>query len=147
MFCKGAIPMIQGRIFFMFNFYKGGGGSIKNRTVIIAFLLFCVGLLIVSIPTFSGMQLEVKAEQAAAAFYERHLPSNDETPSSEPSEGGVLLYPELYKAMKDYNNELYLTHQAGLTDAWAYQASVLTLSDYGILNTTICDDCREILAC
>ena len=131
MFCKGAIPMIQGRIFFYVQLLQGGG-SIKNRTVIIAFLLFCVGLLIVSIPTFSGMQLEVKAEQAAAAFYERHLPSNDETPSSEPSEGGVLLYPELYEAMKDYNAELYRTHQAGLTDAWAYQAPVLELSDYGV---------------
>ena len=120
---------------------------IKPRTIIFAFALFCFGLLIVLTPMFSGMQLEAKAEQAAAAFYERHLPPNREAPSSERSEGGVLLYPELYKAMKDYNNELYLTHQAGLTDAWAYQASVLTLSDYGILNTTICDDCREILAC
>ena len=117
---------------FFYPFIYSGGDSIKPRTIVFAFALFCFGVLIVLIPMFSGRQLEVKAEQAAAAFYERHLPSNDETPSSERLEGGVLLYPELYKAMKDYNDELYLTHQARLTDAWSYQASVLTLSDYGM---------------
>ena len=104
----------------------------KTKRIALAVIIFLFGLLISLLPAYSGAQLEAKAEQAAAAFYERHIPPNSKTPSSDPTEDGVLLYPELYKAMKEYNDELYLTHQVGLTDAWAYQAPVLELSDYGV---------------
>ncbi|MCD8384994.1 MAG: class C sortase [Clostridiales bacterium] len=48
------------------------------------------------------------------------------------TEGNSLLYPELYQAMADYNQVIFLEHQSGLTGASAYETPALELSDYGL---------------
>ena len=41
-------------------------------------------------------------------------------------------YPELYEAMRQYNENIYANGQSGLTDAWAYQQPSFDLTAYGI---------------
>lgn len=46
-------------------------------------------------------------------------------------------YPELLAAMQQYNQTLYTSGQAGLTDAWSYEQPVFDLQSYGLSTDVI----------
>lgn len=105
----------------------------KAKSLMAAFVLFLLGLLIALIPSFSGHQIELQAEQTAERFYENLSESkNEASPSFTESEDGDLPYPELFRAAQEYNEKLYRNRQAGFISISAYQEPSLCLSDYGI---------------
>lgn len=105
----------------------------KVKSLVAAPILFLLGLLIALVPCFSGHRLEAQAEQTAERFYENLSESkNEESSSFAESKGGDFPYPELFRAVQEYNEELYRNRQADFTSISAYQEPALCLSDYGI---------------
>ena len=52
-----------------------------------------------------------------------------------PPENTLILpdrYPELYKAMWEYNRTIYAEHQKELSDPWAYENTSFDLTAYGL---------------
>ncbi len=47
------------------------------------------------------------------------------------SVGDIQKYPELYRLMQSYNEQLAITGQAALTDPWAYEQASFDLGEYG----------------
>ena len=105
----------------------------KTKPLMAAVALFLLGLLIALIPSFSGHQIELQAEQTVEKFYESISEGkNEESPSFTESKDRDFPYQELFRSVKTYNEELYRNRQVGFTSISAYQESSLRLSDYGI---------------
>ena len=105
----------------------------KTKAFTAALILFFSGLLIALLPCFSGHRLEAQAEQAAERFNEIVSESkNEESPSFTESKDRDFPYPELFRSVQTYNEELYRNRQVSFTGISAYQEPSLCLSDYGI---------------
>ena len=116
--------------------------SAKTRALIALFCaIFLAGLVIVLWPQLVGVHLSHQAHVAVSEFFDI-----SEAPSSADKNNGVTFeyvdgpvpspsprpYPELYEAMRQYNENIYANGQSGLTDAWAYQQPSFDLASYGI---------------
>ena len=100
--------------------------GIKRRLCICAaLLLFLAGAVFFSYPYIKGEQLEEEAKENIVHFVETKQAERAQTSFS-------LLYPELYYAMQDYNQSIYLDKQTGLTEDGLYAAPSFILSDYGV---------------
>ena len=105
--------------------------GIKRRIYICAaVLLFFAGIVLFMYPYIKGEQLESKAEDSIVQFVEAKKNERDNTSFS-------ILYPELYQAMKDYNQGIYLNKQTGLTEDGIYAEPSFILSDYGVETNAI----------
>ena len=105
--------------------------GIKRRIYICAaVLLFFAGIVLFMYPSIRGEQLESKAAESIVQFVEAKKNERENTSFS-------ILYPELYQAMKDYNQHIFAEKQDGLKDSFAYAESSFTLSDYGVETETI----------
>ena len=106
-------------------------GGVKRRVyVCAAFLLFFVGLVLFSYPSIKGEQLEIQAAESIVQFVETKQAERAQTNFS-------ILYPELYQAMQDYNQSIYLNKQTGLTEDGIYAEPSFILSDYGVETNAI----------
>ena len=105
--------------------------GIKRRIYICAaVLLFFAGIVLFMYPSIRGEQLESKAAESIVQFVEAKKNERDNTSFS-------ILYPELYQAMKDYNQGIYLNKQTGLTEDGIYAEPSFILSDYGVETNAI----------
>ena len=105
--------------------------GIKRRIYIcVALILFFAGLVLISYPHIKGEQLETEAAESIVQFVEAKKNERENTSFS-------ILYPELYQAMKDYNQHIFAKKQDGLKDSLAYAEPSFKLSDYGIETETI----------
>ena len=105
--------------------------GIKRRIYICAaVILFFAGLVLFMYPSIRGEQLESKAAESIVQFVEAKKNERDNTSFS-------ILYPELYQAMKDYNQGIYLNKQTGLTEDGIYAEPSFILSDYGVETNAI----------
>ncbi|MBR6429584.1 MAG: class C sortase [Oscillospiraceae bacterium] len=105
--------------------------------LILAVLVFLTGLGVFAYPHIEGTVLESHAAEAVESFkntFPRETHSS--TPSDpNPPEDSLILpdrYPELYKAMWEYNRTIYAERQKGLSDPWAYENSSFDLTAYGL---------------
>lgn len=97
----------------------------KNRVIhrtFIIFLLFVimVGLLMVVYPEYEAKQIEQGMEESAEKWMAKKASDDSKD------------FSELYEAMENYNKEIRENLQAGLVDAWSYQAEVFDLTEYGV---------------
>ena len=113
----------------------------KTQAIIAFFcMVFLMGLTIFLWPQIMGVHLGYQAHVAISEFFEMANADNGEeeqppqvsmeyvplpTPTARP-------YADLYRAMCEYNEEIYLNGQSGLTDAWAYEAASFDLAAYGV---------------
>lgn len=111
----------------------------KKIGIAIAVLFFLAGLAVFAYPHIEGAVLESYASEAVESFkntfpHETHFSTPDDT---YPPENMLTLpnaYPELYKAMWEYNRAIYAEHQKGLSDPWAYENTSFDLTAYGLDN-------------
>ena len=105
--------------------------------IVLAVLVFLAGLAVFAYPHIEGAVLESHAAEAVESFkntfpHETHFSAPDEpAPQGNP----IVLpdrYPELYKAMWEYNRTIYAERQKGLSDPWAYENSSFDLAAYGV---------------
>ena len=124
--------------------------------------LFLVGVIIFVYPLLSGYMSEQNAAEYIKNFEnlkesltennqsdingENHLPSSangeHQKPSSEKKNQtfseiskGYLnseTLEKLHKEMQRYNTEIYENRQEGLCDAWSYEQSAISLSEFGL---------------
>ena len=100
--------------------------GIKRRlSICAALLLFLAGAVLFSYPYIKGEQLEEEAKESVVHFVEAKQAERAQTSFS-------LLYPELYYAMQDYNQSIYLDKQTYLTKDGLYTEPCFILSDYGV---------------
>ena len=105
--------------------------------IVLAVLVFLAGLSVFAYPHIEGAVLESHAAEAVENFKNTFLrETHSSTPSNpNPPEDFLILpdrYPELYKAMWEYNRTIYAERQKGLSDPWAYENSSFDLTTYGL---------------
>lgn len=81
--------------------------------------------------------MESHAAEAVESFkntFPRETHSSTSVDSIPPEDALILpdRYPELYRAMWEYNRTIYAERQKGLSDPWAYENTSFDLTAYGL---------------
>lgn len=92
---------------------------------IAAVILLVAGIGFFTYPIALKLNFGIRANNAIADFDRIKAQTAENTDDSE-------LYPELRRAMHEYNEMLYLSGQSGLIDQLSYENPDFLLSDYGI---------------
>ena len=111
-------------------------GSPIWKALALLLLLWGCGLLLY--PAMNRVWQEKRMYRDAEAFrtfvesrQEPTVPEPEREPDT-PEEAIPAVYPELWQAMKDYNEEIFQSGQAGLTSPEDYEKTPVSLSDYGL---------------
>ena len=119
--------------------------------LITGLLAMLAGIYIFLLPTIHEYQQKAQAEHTVEEFFREHPqasqildPLQDEPSAGETIPAGTgetskeeMAFSDLYSAMQAYNEEIFRDGQKGLADPWAYTASVLDLTEYGLENETV----------
>ena len=103
-------------------------------------MLFLAGLFLVLYPSIQGAVVDQRMEWEADSFLSRLENDPDKdiptviVPSMEPEKSRP--YPELWDAMTAYNQQIYTDGQSTLSEAGTYQATLFSLTDYGVPDET-----------
>ena len=103
-------------------------------------MLFLTGLFLVLYPSIQGAAVDRRMEWEADSFLSRLEDDPDKDiptviiPSTEPEESRP--YPELWESMTAYNQQIYTDGQSALSEAGTYQATLFSLTDYGLPDET-----------
>ncbi len=123
------------------------GSKPRGFLLAVLLLLFLAGLGTLLYPALYGAWVDWRLKGTAEEFLsyvqtDAFEPGTDSPPFSHSGEsqeqtddpGQVIpdKYPELWQDMRDYNDALYESGQAGLSDPSAYEAPSFTLADYGL---------------
>ncbi|MGN1080796.1 MAG: class C sortase [Acutalibacteraceae bacterium] len=92
---------------------------------IMAVILLVAGIGFFTYPVALKAAFDIRADKAVGEFERLREGVSDESNNNE-------LYPQLRKAMLEYNENLYLSGQSGLIDQMSYEEPDFRLSDYGI---------------
>lgn len=95
-----------------------------------AVLILCAGLGISVKPVVQGVYTEYETEKAAEQFY-----SQVEYEAAKPPE--AMAYEDLFRAIENYNKELFATGQTALSGKEAYEAAAFRLMDFGLADEVI----------
>ncbi len=123
------------------------GSKPRGFLLAVLLLLFLAGLGALLYPALYGAWVDWRLKDTAEEFLSYvqtdafepgtdppRFPPGEESRGQADSSGQVKpdKYPELWQDMRNYNDALYESGQAGLSDPSAYEASSFQLSDYGI---------------
>lgn len=114
--------------------------------LILSLLLLMCGLAVLLYPTLHGIWTDWYLRCYAEEFLSfvrvdpatPQIPQTDSAqgippaPETEPGENLPEKYPELWQAMGDYNESIYLSGQEGLSGRTAYEQPSFMLCDYGL---------------
>ena len=109
-------------------------------SLMVLLMLFLAGLFLVLYPSVQGAVVDRRMGREADSFLARleEKPDKDTPtviiPSTEPEEPRP--YPELWDSMTAYNHQIYADGQSTLSEAGAYQATLFSLTDYGLPDET-----------
>ena len=106
----------------------------RQISVCLIILLFLGGLALFAYPLLNGLRLESEAANAVEVFQQATVQTTLAPSSASPT---PTPYNELLQAMHDYNEEIYLNGQSGLSDPWSYEAVSIDISQYGIADGVI----------
>ena len=106
----------------------------RRINVCLIIVLFFGGLALFAYPLLNGLRLESEAASAVEVFQQAAVQSTPAPPAASPM---PTPYNELLQAMRDYNEEIYLNGQSGLSDPWSYEAVSIDISRYGIADGVI----------
>lgn len=95
--------------------------------IVLAVMLLISGGIVICWPHIRGAELEKASSQAVDTFIDAlYIPDTPENADIHREN------EELYKAMQNYNRQIYEEHQSELKDPWSYETQAVSLSDYGI---------------
>ena len=89
-----------------------------------------LGLWLIGAPYYHGAVYAFHARTAICDFQAQVEAERQATVAASQEPG--IIYPELLRAMEDYNRELYETGQACLTSPADYEQAAIDLSKYGL---------------
>lgn len=98
----------------------------KGLEICIAVLLFIAGLFTLLYPSLNGARLEKASVEAVESFMDAFIVPAETVPEKTPRP-----YAELYEAMAEYNEKIYVEKQQGLSSPQAYEEAGVNLSAYG----------------
>ena len=113
----------------------------KALAVTLSLLLFLAGLAVYLYPTANGILTDQMLRYDAEQFLSFVLTeSAEKSPQptvgveavTEPDESKPMKYPQLWQQMRSYNESIYASGQAGLSDESSYETPAFVLSDYGL---------------
>lgn len=118
----------------------------KGIRVVGAVLGICMiigAIALLASPKISELRQEQKANTEISAFLHAYWNDKDPTettdnalrPFTNPLK--LQLFPDLYLALKKYNEEIYQNGQKGLSDPWAYQVPAIEIPGFDINKTPI----------
>lgn len=119
-------------------------GFAKAILLTISLLLFLSGLAVLLYPTMNGMWIDYMLRRDAEEFLsfvytDTYIPREDvshviiqDPEATEPEETLPDTYPELWLAMREYNEDIFRNGQESLSDETAYEKPSFLLSDYGM---------------
>lgn len=108
--------------------------------LMVLLMLFLAGLFLVLYPSVQGAVMDRRMGWEADSFLARLEEDPDKDtptviiPSTEPEESRP--YPELWESMTAYNQQIYTDGQSALSEAGTYQATLFSLTDYGLPDET-----------
>lgn len=114
--------------------------ELRGAIITLMLLVFIAGLASVLYPYVWGAAVDISITNTAKDFLARLDDDPDKDiptaiiPSTEPEESRQ--YPELWESMTAYNQRIYTDGQSTLSEAGAYQATLFTMTDYGLPNET-----------
>ena len=114
--------------------------ELRGAVITLMLLVFLAGLASVLYPYVWGAAVDISIANTAKDFLARLEDDPDKdiptviVHSTEPEES--QLYPELWESMTAYNQRIYTDGQSTLSEARAYQATLFSLTDYGLLDET-----------
>ena len=114
--------------------------ELRGAVITLMLLMFLAGLASVLYPYVWGAAVDISIANTAKDFLSRleNDPDKDIStvivPSTEPEESRP--YPELWNSMTAYNQQIYIDGQSTLSEAGAYQATLFSLTDYGVPDET-----------
>lgn len=112
----------------------------RGAVITLMLLVFLAGLASVLYPYVWGAAVDISIANTAKDFLARLEDEADEdtltviVPSTEPEES--MPYQELWDSMTAYNQQIYIDGQSTLSEAGAYQATLFSLTDYGLPDET-----------
>ena len=112
----------------------------SSFSLMMLLMLFLTGLFLVLYPSIQGAAVDRRMEWEADSFLSRLEDDPDKDiptviiPSTEPEESRP--YPELWESMTAYNQQIYTDGQSALSEAGTYQATLFSLTDYGLPDET-----------
>ncbi|MBQ8238878.1 MAG: class C sortase [Oscillospiraceae bacterium] len=113
----------------------------KCLLVVFLVLLFLAGLAVFLYPTVNGLVTDYILRKDAEGFLSFVITDPQEnTPQptvavpeqNEPVLDMTRKYPQLWDQMRAYNEAIYASGQAGLSDESSYETPAFVLSDYGL---------------
>lgn len=107
---------------------------LRRLQIILAAVLFLLGLLILTYPDWHGSLTENRMKEEAHIFLQAQTPTAaEEDPQLPvPTETVPIEYADLLEAMQSYNARIWEEKQSGLCDPWSYEQPSFTLGDYGL---------------
>ena len=114
--------------------------ELRGAVITLMLLVFLAGLASVLYPYVWGAAVDISIANTAKGFLARLEDDPDKdiptviVPSTEPEES--RLYSELWDAMTAYNQQIYTDGQSALSEAGTYQATLFSLTDYGLPDET-----------
>ncbi len=114
--------------------------ELRGAVITLMFLMFLAGLASVLYPYVWGAAVDISIANTAKDFLSRLEDGPDIdiptviVPSTEPEESRS--YPELWDSVTAYNQQIYIDGQSTLSEAGAYQATLFSLTDYGLPDET-----------
>ena len=112
----------------------------RGAVITLMLLVFLAGLASVLYPYVWGAAVDISIANTAKNFLARLEDEPDEdtltviVPSTEPEES--MPYQELWDSMTAYNQQIYTDGQSTLSEAGTYQATLFSLTDYGLPDET-----------
>ncbi len=114
--------------------------ELRGAVITLMLLVFLAGLASVLYPYVWGAAVDISIATTAKDFLARLEENPDKdiptviVPSTEPEESRQ--YPELWDSMTAYNHQIYADGQSTLSEAGTYQATLFSLTDYGLPDET-----------
>ena len=115
-------------------------GKLRGLLITVMLLVFLAGLASILYPYVWGAAVDISIANTAKDFLSRLEDGPDKdiptviVPSTEPEESRP--YPELWDSVTAYNQQIYIDGQSTLSEAGAYQATLFSLTDYGLPDET-----------
>jgi sortase A len=112
----------------------------KSLAIILslAFVLLIGGIGVVFYPDIQQKFYERDVRGFKQSFFEQvEQKKLESAQSAEAAEGESAIYDALYEKLKYENEQLYLSGQSGLNDAFSYEQPAVELSEYGIIDNCI----------
>lgn len=99
---------------------------------------FAIGGLLIGYPYLNETAYTMTANTAIQSFHEQ-VEAEQNAIGAEPDMDGAapVIYPELLKAMRDYNLSLIESGQSDLSSPEAYEQSPINLADYGLESDSV----------